>query len=229
MIRAFLTGLPMGFARVFAPRYLVWHAAAIVVTYLSVTSGFDWYYFTHTRFNNLSELTIPAALLGFFLPIVVPVVMYYLGEWRGSRHLMRAGVAVAQSEVVGYAVTVLYKTFTGRTQPDLVPQAPLVDTSHGFHLGFLQNGSFFDYGLFWGWPSSHTTLAFAAAAALIYMYPKNRALAIIVVLYALYIGLAVSVSVHWFSEFLAGAILGTLVGVVTSRGHTTTARLRAVV
>lgn len=207
----------MGFARVFAPRYLVWHAAAIVLTYLSVASGFDWYYFTHTRFSNLFALTMPAAILGFFLPIVVPIVVYYWGEWRGSRHLMRTGVAVAQAEMVGYAVTVIYKTFTGRTQPDFLPQTTLVDTSHGFHLGFLQNGSFFDYGLFWGWPSSHTTLAFAAAAAIICMYPKNRALAAVAALYALYIGLGVSVSVHWFSEFAAGAILGTLIGVVVAR------------
>ena len=65
--------------------------------------------------------------------------------------------------------------------------------------------------------------------ALIYLYPKNKPLAVAAGAYALYIGLGVSVSVHWFSDFLAGAILGTLIGVVVARGHTTTARLRAVV
>lgn len=87
MIRAFLTGLPQGFVRIFAPRHLVWHAVAIILTYLCVTSGFDWYYFTHTRFENLFELTIPAAILGFFLPIGVPIVMYYWGQWRGAAGL----------------------------------------------------------------------------------------------------------------------------------------------
>jgi membrane-associated phospholipid phosphatase len=211
MIRAFFSGLPRGFARVFAPRYLLWHAAAIILTYLSVTSGFDWFYFTHTRFGNLFALTMPAAILGFFVPIIFPIVVYYWGEWQGSRTLQRAAIAVAQAEALGWIVSSLYKAFTGRLQPQFLPSGMLEDLSRQFHFGFLENG------IFWGWPSSHTCVAFAGVLALIFMYPKNRPLAIVAGAYALYIGLGVSVSVHWFSDFLAGAILGTLIGTVTAR------------
>lgn len=211
MITAFLAGLPRGFARVFAPRCLVWHAAAIVLTYLSVISGFDWYYFTHTRFANLFELTVPAALLGFFVPITFPIVAYYWGQWRGSVQLKRVAIAVAQAEALGWLISSLYKAFTGRIQPEFLPSTVVHDISRQFNFGFLENG------IFWGWPSSHTTVAFAGVAALICLYPKNKPLALAAGAYALYIGLGVSVSIHWFSEFLAGAILGTLIGVVTAR------------
>jgi hypothetical protein len=36
-------------------------------------------------------------------------------------------------------------------------------------------------------------------------------------LYAFYIGLGVSVTIHWFSEFVAGAIIGSVIGTVVGR------------
>mgnify|MGYP001616511159 CR=1 FL=1 len=211
MIRAFLHGLPMGFARIFAPRYLVWHVVMIILTYLCVVSGFDWYYFTQTRFDNLYALTLPAALLGFFVPIALPVVMYYFGEWQGRAKLMQAAIAVAQAEALAWVVSSLYKSLTGRIVPEFLPSTAMQDISRWFDFGFWERG------IFGGWPSSHTAVAFAGMVALIWLYPKNKPLALLAGAYALYIGLGVSVSVHWFSAFLAGAGLGTLVGVVVAR------------
>ena len=211
MIRAFVTGLPMGFARIFAPRYLVWHVVMIILTYMCVVSGFDWYYYSATRFGNLFWLTLPAAIVGFFLPILLPVVMYYWAEWKGSKRLMHIATAVAQAQILGWLISSSYKALTGRIQPEFLTTLNTVDISREFNFGF------FEYGIFWGWPSSHTTVAFAGMAALIYLYPKNKALALAAGAYALYIGFGVSISVHWFSDFLAGAILGTLIGVVVAR------------
>jgi hypothetical protein len=36
-------------------------------------------------------------------------------------------------------------------------------------------------------------------------------------LYAFYIDLGVSVTIHWFSEFVAGAIIGSVIGTVVGR------------
>ena len=87
----------------------------------------------------------------------------------------------------------------------------LTDTSHGFQFGFLKGG------VFWGWPSSHTTVTFAMSVCLITLYPKNKLLMILALIYAFYVGLGVSVSIHWFSEFVAGAIIGSVVGRVVGR------------
>ena len=35
--------------------------------------------------------------------------------------------------------------------------------------------------------------------------------------YAFYVGIGVSATIHWFSEFAAGGIFGTLVGVVVGK------------
>ena len=90
-----------------------------------------------------------------------------------------------------------------------------MNSSHGFQFGFLKGG------VFWGWPSSHTTVAFAMAACLIALYPKNRLLVFLAALYALYIGFSVSVSIHWLSEFVAGAIIGSVTGTVVGRSFGT--------
>ena len=91
----------------------------------------------------------------------------------------------------------------------------LTDTSHGFQFGLLKGG------VFWGWPSSHTTVAFAMSVCLVTLLPKQKSLAVLALAYALYVGLAVSVSIHWLSEFVAGAIIGSLVGRVVGASFRT--------
>lgn len=80
------------------------------------------------------------------------------------------------------------------------------DISHFFHFGFLRGG------VFWGWPSSHTTIAFAMAVTVFILYPKRRWLGVAAVLYAFYIGIGVSTTIHWFSDFVAGAIIRSVIG-----------------
>jgi len=87
----------------------------------------------------------------------------------------------------------------------------LTDSSHGFQLGFLKGG------VFWGWPSSHTTVAFAMSVCLIQLFPKNKILTVSALIYAFYLGLSVSVSIHWLTEFVAGAIIGSVIGKVVGR------------
>jgi membrane-associated phospholipid phosphatase len=129
-------------------------------------------------------------------------------RFRKSASLERSAILVAKAEVLGYAISIFYKVFTGRAAPLFYSYSLDNDISRAFHFGFWQNG------VFWGWPSSHTAVAFAMAAALVLLFPKNRFVQIAAPLYAFAIGLGVSVSIHWFSDFIAGAILGTLAGYV---------------
>jgi membrane-associated phospholipid phosphatase len=71
--------------------------------------------------------------------------------------------------------------------------------------------------MFWGWPSSHTTIAFAMAATVFTLFPKQRWLGWLAMAYAFYIGLGVSMTIHWCSDFMAGAILGTVIGTVVGK------------
>ncbi|MBI3631828.1 MAG: phosphatase PAP2 family protein [Candidatus Vogelbacteria bacterium] len=197
--------------KVFSRRNLAWHFAFIVITYLLVTSGFDWWYFESTR-GVIQSLGLSAAILGFLVPIIFTVGMYVLGEMRKDYKMMNTSVAVAQASIIALLISSIYKAFTGRTQPGFYTHTSLVDISHDFHFGFLQ------HGIFWGWPSSHTAVAFAGAVVFLIMYSKNKIIRYGSLLYATYIGLGVSVSIHWFSDAAAGAILGSLVGIVVAKG-----------
>ena len=115
--------------------------------------------------------------------------------------------SVAVAETAACLIAAAYKAFTGRLQPNL---ANGVDISHAFQFGILHNG------IFWGWPSSHTIVAFSGAMVIV-LSARSRVARAISILYAFIIGFGASVGFHWFSDVVAGAFLGTLVAFKTQR------------
>ena len=55
------------------------------------------------------------------------------------------------------------------------------------------------------------------ASAIWALHPANKVIRYLAILYALYIGLGVSLTIHWFSEFVAGAIIGWVTGLVVGK------------
>ena len=148
-------------------------------------------------------------MVGGLLPIFLPPTLYILG-FLGKRPILKiTAVALFQAAAIGSFVSSFYKAFTGRVQPDLLNSA--IDISQNFQFGFLK------HGIFWGWPSSHTTIAFAMAITLIYVFPKNKIVSYGALLYAFYIGIGISANIHWFSEFIAGALIGTAIGITVGK------------
>ncbi len=194
---------------VFSVRNLGWHILAILITYVSVTSGFDWEWYTFFQGHSvIFKIMFPAAIIGFLIPLCLPLLLFWQG--REDMRVRLAGFALIQAEFLGWVVSSLYKAFTGRLHPDLLNPAAS-DISRIFNFGFLKGG------IFWGWPSSHTTVAFAMAFCLIALYPEIKKIKYSAVIYAFYIGLGVSMSIHWFSDFAAGAIIGAVIGTAVGR------------
>jgi membrane-associated phospholipid phosphatase len=187
---------------------ILWHVVLIALTLLFVLSGFDWFYFNATRSPLLWDLMIPSAPLGALVPLMLPLVLILSGFITSRARMSQTGWAIGQAELIGSLVSSTYKAFTGRVHPEHIAG---VDLSHDFRFGFLRGG------VFWGWPSSHTTIAFAMAAMVFTLFPKQRWLGGLALAYALYIGLGVSMTIHWFSDFAAGAILGCVIGVVVGK------------
>ena len=208
-MKKFLETLLPNFLRSFWGKFFAWHIIAIALTYILVISGFDWWYFLHTRNFILNVASFPAIALGGLGAIILPFVLLWIGKKRESAKTTLTAWAVGQAALLGWIISSIYKAFTGRVQPNL--QEIGTDISHQFHFGFLE------HGIFWGWPSSHTTVAFAIALTLVTMFPGNKKLKWGVLATALYIGLGVSFNIHWFSEFIAGAIIGSAIGVVVGR------------
>jgi membrane-associated phospholipid phosphatase len=186
----------------------LWHIAAILLTLILVLSGFDWHYFLFTRTPVLRSCMFPAVIIGGLLPIILPLMLIAVGSVAGSARTRLVAWAVGQAEIIGAVIAAAYKAITGRAHPSRFVGD---DLSRIFRFGFLRGG------VFWGWPSSHTTIAFAMAVTIFTLFPKQRWLGYVAIAYALYIGIGVSMTIHWFSDFAAGAIIGSVIGVVVGR------------
>jgi len=214
---------PRNVVAIFSGRNLLWHAAAIGLTIAIVTSGGDWAYYRWTRAEAFFVLARPALGLGTLMPVLWPLALLVSGLALKNRRLITTAWALGQAALLAYLITSCYKAITGRRPPAFhghvgtlaLSGSALTDSSHGFQFGFLKGG------IFWGWPSGHTTVAFSMAICLIIFHPKNKVIVFSALVYTFYIGFAVSVTIHWFSEFAAGAIIGSVIGMTVGRSFRT--------
>ena len=207
-MKQFLVTLPRNLVGCFRGRRIVWHVIAIVLTFILVTSGFDWRYFLATRNPALRSWMFPAVRIGMLLPLALPLILFALGIIARNARAILSGWAVAQAALLGLLIAAAYKAITGRVHP---PRGVGADISHVFRFGWLRGG------VFWGWPSSHTTVAFAMAVTVFTLCPKQRWVGLAAILYAFYVGIGVSMTIHWFSDFVAGAIIGSVIGTVVGK------------
>lgn len=194
-------------------RNILWQLLAFALTYILVISDFDWHWFLTTRGTTLQYFLFPAVILGMFIPIFLPLIIYLFGYLRKNFFLKNTAYALVQSAILGLGLSSLYKVFTGRVGPSgfgFVSNT-FVDVSHNFRFGILRGGAF------QGWPSSHTAVAFATMFALYTLYPNNKFIRYASIVYAGYIGIGVSTNIHWFSDFVASAILGAIIGVAVGK------------
>ena len=209
-MKLFFSTLPRNIIECFKGRMLIWHLAAIILTLALVVSGLDWQYFLWTRSPILRSWLFPAVPIGGLLPIVLPLALLVAGGVARNARTRLIGWAITQAEVIGGIIAAGYKAITGRAHP---AHGVGADLSHVFRFGLLRGG------VFWGWPSSHTTIAFAMAVTVFRLFPKQKWLGYLAIAYAFYIGLGVSMTIHWLSDFIAGALIGTVVGVVVGTSY----------
>lgn len=204
-----MTTLPGNLLASFRGWTIVFHFAAIGLTVGIVMSGLDWRYFLATREPTLLRWLWPAVPIGGLVPILLPLGLLAVGSVSRGTATQMVGWAIGQAEVIGGIIAAAYKAVTGRAHPTY---SAGTDLTHEFRFGLLRGG------VFWGWPSSHTTIAFAMAVTVFGLFPRQRWLGCLAIAYAVYIGLGVSTTIHWFSDFIAGALVGTAVGIVVGKG-----------
>jgi membrane-associated phospholipid phosphatase len=208
-MEGFLANILKNIRQIFSIKNLVWHIIAILLTYVIVKSGIDWYYFQAVRGETLNKIFFPAVVIGGLLPTLLPIGLILTGFKNKHEEYMTVGIALAEATIIGSLISSSYKALTGRIQPNVYDTVDNI--SNGFQFGF------WEHGIFWGWPSSHTTIAFAMAFTLVMLFTGNKKIKYISIFYAFYIGVGVSLAVHWFSDFVAGAILGTLIGIIVGK------------
>ena len=177
--------LPRNVIAIFSGRNLLWHASAIALTIVIVTSGGDWAYYQEARAGTFFVLARPALGLGMLMPVLWPLALLVSGLALKNRRLITTAWALGQAALLGYLITSCYKALTGRRPPPFhehvgtlaLSGSALTDSSHGFQFGLLKGG------IFWGWPSGHTTVAFSMAICLIMLYPKNKVIVFCALVY----------------------------------------------
>lgn len=210
LFQNFINNFLLCFRLIFLPLHLL----GILLTLALVKFGIDWQFYVSTSGSKFKMYFFMSLIIGAILPIIVPIILLFYGKLIKNKKIVIAGATIIQAATIGLLLSFFYKSLTGRVPPDLFGTYQSIDISNGFRFGFLKGG------VFWGWPSSHTSVAFAIAVALINLFPKNRLVQVISLLFAFYVGLGVAiVGAHWLSDFVAGIIYGSIAGFIVGKSY----------
>ncbi|GHT94546.1 hypothetical protein FACS1894141_1420 [Spirochaetia bacterium] len=180
-------------------------------TWAFIETGIDWQW-NRLSYNNppLTKSGLPALYAGYVVPAITPMVFYITGRYTDDEKLQTTGLALVQSLMLTLTMQSVLKMSTGRALPGLVTE--LDQTRSPRTDDFSGEFNWFNMNFIGGWPSGHTANAFSAAATIAEIYKDNLLVKIAVYSYAVFIGLGVSLSVHWASEVFAGALIGYAIG-----------------
>jgi membrane-associated phospholipid phosphatase len=189
----------------FTYHYGLNYVVGCAASYGLVESGADWRWRQNAvEYPWISRTGRIAVVTGPLVSVALPLGLYLYGRSEKDVNLQITGLALGQAAIDAAVVTSVLKAFTGRVGPQHNSQT--TDYSKEFRFGFLRGG------IYQGWPSSHTAAAFSMATALMELYPGNAAITIGGLTYASFIGLGVSTNIHWFSDAVAGALIGYAIG-----------------
>jgi undecaprenyl-diphosphatase len=156
---------------------------------LSITHGFNHFLLGHDGFEDPLTTYVVAAEALFLVMLVLALL---------HPRLRRAAAAAGLSAGLGLAVAQVVSRLVDRPRPFVAhPAAVHLFAAHAADPGF---------------PSDHTTAAFAIGVALLL---RHRAWGIVVLVAAALLAVGrVGLGVHYPSDVLAGAVLGTLAALV---------------
>jgi membrane-associated phospholipid phosphatase len=185
-----------------------------LASYTLVHTGVDWEW-NRLAVNNelLPRLGMPSGIIGFLLPVGLPLGLYFYGKSAENYDYQIAGLAMGQAAILAVGISTTMKAFTGRRPPGIMDKESGPDYSDDWAFGFMKRE------VFNGWPSSHTAVAFAMAAALTELYPDSWGLKIGAYSYSAFIGVGMSLMAHWMSEAVAGALVGYAIGKSVGAGY----------
>jgi undecaprenyl-diphosphatase len=139
-----------------------------------------------------------AVFFARYLVFVFAFIVAILGFWRKRRHLRKIVYEATWAALIALVTATVSGQFVGRIRPYLVDASvqaliPPPLTMYSF-------------------PSGHTATAFAAAVVLVYGSPGIGLLALLA---ATLIGFGrMATGVHYPTDVIAGALLGSIVGVI---------------
>jgi membrane-associated phospholipid phosphatase len=205
-------GMSDNLAGSFTYQYGLHFIVAAAASYGLVESGADWRWYRNAVEHPWRSHTGRVSVVtGPIVSVAVPLGIYLCGRSERDAELQITGLALGQAAIDAAVITSVLKAFTGRVGPQ--HKSETTDYSTDFRFGFLRGG------IYQGWPSSHTASAFSMATAFMELYPDHAALKIGSLTYASLIGLGVSTNIHWFSDAVAGALIGYAIGTTVGSSY----------
>ncbi len=187
------------------------HLAGIALTSILVTQNVD--YKVEHFFNQnpiYGQWARPILVTGQLLPFIVGGGLYAYGKLDRNDEFVGASFAVLQASLIEFLYNSTLKAITGRPGPDWRHHSDMESLSKTFRFGFLRGG------IFWGWPSGHTSATMAVVSALTNYYPNVTWLKIVGYTWVAYTIFGVSSvnrgGMHWFSDAIAAALMSYAVG-----------------
>ena len=187
------------------------HLTAVVATAIIVDQGADYdvehYFNQHVEYGSWAR---PVVFTGEYLPFIAGGSLFAYAKMKNDRQTLGASFAVLQASLIEFLYNSTLKAITGRPHPDWRNVSDMDSLSRSFRFGFLRGG------MFWGWPSGHTSATMAVVSALTSYYPDKawlKAAGFGLVAYTMF---GVSANnrggMHWFSDAVAGALMSYAVG-----------------
>lgn len=205
------SGLGDNIVNSFRGNNLYLHAAGIVSTALLVSTSSDYYVFKY--FNEhpaYGDAARPVIHFAQYFPFAIGGSLYAFGKLNSDKEAVAASFAVLQSSALAFVYNSLLKAVTGRPHPDWRGESDMEALSKTFRFGFWRGG------IFWGWPSGHTSSTMAVVSALTSFYPERTWLKIVGYGYTAYMIFGVSSlnrgGMHWFSDAVAAAFMSYAIG-----------------
>ncbi len=185
--------------------------AGIASTVLIVTTNTDYhvhkFFYEHEGFG---EAAMPVIRAGMFIPFVTGGSLYAYGKLGKDDRAVAASFAVLQSSLIAFLYNSLLKAVTGRPNPDWQHNSDMKALSKTFRFGFMRGG------IFWGWPSGHTSSTMAVVSALTSFYSEKTWLKVAGYSLVAYMMYGVSSlhrgGMHWFSDAVAAAFMSYAIG-----------------
>ncbi|MDR3628315.1 MAG: phosphatase PAP2 family protein [Ignavibacteriaceae bacterium] len=187
------------------------HLAGIASTYILVNEDVDYhvekYFNEHEEYGKIGR---PVVYTGMFLPFVVGGGLYTYAKINKDDETLGASFAVLQASLIEFLYNSTLKAITGRSNPDWRHNTDMDSLSKSFKFGFMRNG------IFWGWPSGHTSTTMAVVSALTNYYPDKAWLKVAGYSLVAYTIFGVSSvnrgGMHWFSDAIAATFMSYAIG-----------------
>ena len=148
---------------------------------------------------------MPGMMMGTFGPFLIPGYMYFISD---NKTLNNTGAVAVQATAVAFLYNNILKAISGRAHPDAENNTG--ELSRDFKWGFGRRG------VFYGWPSGHSMTNASLAMSIASYHRDNPWVVAGCGLYAGYIAtsmvLGAKGEAHWFSDAVAGTLMGASIG-----------------